>query len=148
MPFTTTLISPPAWVNSMTRRRTSAIQSMFSVPLSVEIFAPAERASQSTGHRIRRASSSAAAMRRHSGSASDPSSRLGSPRSSTRAIPSGWRAVKFRITPAMMLAWFWPNGRSTGTSRPSPSRSCSTNSPGGNCPPAASRPGASMRTSS
>ncbi len=35
----------------------------------------------------------------------------------------------------MTLAWFWPNGRSTGTSRPSPSRSCSTNSPGGNCPP-------------
>ncbi len=148
MPFTTTLISPPSWVKSMMRRSTRAIQSMFSVPLSVEILAPAERASQSTGQRISRARSRAAAILRHSGSASEPSSRLGSPSSSTRAIPSGWRAVKLRMTPAMTLAVFFPNGRSTGTRRPSPSRSCSTNSPGGNCPGAASRPGASMRTSS
>ena len=50
MPVTTTLISPPAWVNSTIRRRTSAIQSMFSVPLSIAILAPAESANHSSGN--------------------------------------------------------------------------------------------------
>ena len=49
MPATTTLISPPAWVNSMIRRSTAAIQSMFSVPLSIAILAPAESANHSSG---------------------------------------------------------------------------------------------------
>ena len=49
MPVTTTLISPPSWVNSMIRRRARATQSMFSVPLSIEIRAPADRANHSTG---------------------------------------------------------------------------------------------------
>ena len=89
MPLTTTLISPPAWVNSTIRRRAREIQSMFSVPLSREILAPADTASQSTGHASSRARSRATAIRRHSGSASEPSSRLGSPSSSTRVIPSG-----------------------------------------------------------
>ena len=50
MPVTTTLISPPAWVNSMSPRSTREIQSMFSVPESIAIFAPAETANHSTGH--------------------------------------------------------------------------------------------------
>ena len=39
-PGDTTFSSPPAWVNSTIRRSTAAIQSMFSVPLSIAIFAP------------------------------------------------------------------------------------------------------------
>ncbi len=89
MPVTTTLISPPACVNSMIRRSTAAIQSMLSVPESMAILAPAESANQSTGSCSRSAMSIAAMIRRHSGSASDPSARDGSPSSVTRAIPSG-----------------------------------------------------------
>ena len=89
MPVTTTLISPPAWVNSTMRRSTAAIQSMFSVPLSMAILAPAESANHSTGTRSSSARSRAAMMRRHSGSASDPSALVGSPSSTTRAMPSG-----------------------------------------------------------
>jgi len=40
MPVTTTLTSPPAWVNSINRRSTAPIQSMFSVPLSMAMRAP------------------------------------------------------------------------------------------------------------
>ena len=50
---------------------------MFSVPLSIEILAPAESAYHSSGTPIDSAMSSAPRMRRHSGSASDPTSRLG-----------------------------------------------------------------------
>ena len=50
MPATTTLISPPAWVNSMIRLSPAATQSMFSVPESIEIRAPAESANHSSGH--------------------------------------------------------------------------------------------------
>ena len=89
MPVTTTLISPPAWVNSTIRRSTAAIQSMFSVPLSIAIFAPAESANHSTGTPSSSARSSAAMMRRHSGSASEPSARVGSPSRITRIMPSG-----------------------------------------------------------
>jgi hypothetical protein len=64
-------------------------QSMFSVPLAIEIFAPAETANQSTGTPMRSARSSAATIRRHSGSATEPISRPGSPNRTTRAIPSG-----------------------------------------------------------
>ena len=49
MPATTMLISCPAWVNSMIRLRARATQSMFSVPESIEIRAPAESAYHSTG---------------------------------------------------------------------------------------------------
>ena len=49
MPATTTLISPPAWVNSMIRLSALATQSMFSVPESIEMRAPADRANHSTG---------------------------------------------------------------------------------------------------
>ena len=73
MPATTTLISPPACVNSMIRRSTAAIQSMFSVPLSIAIFAPADSANHSSGTPSSSARSSAAMIRRHSGSASEPS---------------------------------------------------------------------------
>ena len=89
MPVTTTLISPPACVNSMIRRSTAAIQSMFSVPLSIAIFAPAESANHSNGTPSSSARSSAAMIRRHSGSASEPSARVGSPSSATRSMPSG-----------------------------------------------------------
>ena len=49
MPATTTLISPPAWVNVMIRRSARATQSMFSVPLSIEMRAPEDSANHSTG---------------------------------------------------------------------------------------------------
>ena len=73
IPATTMLISPPAWVNSTIRLSAAATQSMFSVPESIEIRAPAESANHSTGTPIRSARSSAAMTRAHSGSASAPS---------------------------------------------------------------------------
>ena len=51
MPVTMMLTSPPAWVNSISRRRVSAIQSMFSVPESMAISAPEDTAYHSTGSR-------------------------------------------------------------------------------------------------
>ena len=146
-PVTTRLISPPACVNVTIRRSTRAIQSMFSVPLSIEIRAPADTANQSTGTPSASARSMAAAIRRHSGSASAPMARLGSPSSTTRCMPSGCRAVKVRTTPTTTFARFSPGGRVTGTSAPPASRSCSWNSPGGT-PTAEFLGGASIRTSS
>ena len=49
MPVTTMLTSPPAWVNSISRRSTAPIQSMFSVPLSMAMRAPDDSANHSTG---------------------------------------------------------------------------------------------------
>ena len=49
MPETMTLISPPPWVNVTIRRSARATPSMFSVPLSIEIFAPEDRVNHSTG---------------------------------------------------------------------------------------------------
>src|ERR1035438_5664177 len=89
MPVTTTLISPPSWVNSMIPRSTRETQSMVSVPESIAIFAPAEMANHSTGACNRRARSMAARTRRHSGSAIAPSALVGSPSSTTRRMPSG-----------------------------------------------------------
>ena len=63
MPATTTLTSPPSWVNVTIRCRARATQSMFSVPESIEIRAPAESANHSTGTDIRSARSSAAMIR-------------------------------------------------------------------------------------
>jgi len=62
---------------------------MFSVPLSMEILAPAETANHSSGTPSLSARSMPARMRWHSGWASEPMARLGSPRSTTRSIPSG-----------------------------------------------------------
>ena len=62
---------------------------MLSVPESMAIFAPAESANQSIGSCSRWAMSSAAMIRTHSGSDSDPSAWVGSPSSVIRAIPSG-----------------------------------------------------------
>ncbi len=73
----------------MIRRSTAAIQSMFSVPESIAIIAPAESANHSAGTRSSSARSRAAMIRLHSGSASEPSARVGSPKSATRSIPSG-----------------------------------------------------------
>ena len=70
IPLINRFTSPPACVNSINRRRTRAIQSMFSTPLSIEIFAPAEIGNHSTGKPCSAAISSAATIRRHSGSAS------------------------------------------------------------------------------
>jgi hypothetical protein len=109
-------------------RSTSEIQSMFSVPLSIEILAPAESANHSSGTPIFSASESAALMRRHSGSASDPISLLASPRITTRVIPSGTLAVKLRITPTTMFACSVRRGADLDE-RAVSSRSCSTNSP-------------------
>ena len=89
MPVTMTLISPPAWVKATMRRSAAATQSMFSVPESMAIFAPADSANHSTGTPSSSARSSAAITRRHSGSASEPSARVGSPSSATRSMPSG-----------------------------------------------------------
>ena len=61
MPATMMLISPPSWVNVMIRRSALATPSMFSVPLSIEIFAPEDRVNHSTGT----PSSSARSMRGH-----------------------------------------------------------------------------------
>jgi hypothetical protein len=62
---------------------------MFSVPLSIAIFAPAETANHSSGTPSRSARSMAAMMRLHSASASEPRLLLGSPRMTTRVTPSG-----------------------------------------------------------
>ena len=51
MPVTMMLTSPPACVNSISRRSVSAIQSMFSVPESMAISAPLHTANHSTGRR-------------------------------------------------------------------------------------------------
>ena len=59
----------------------------------------------------------AAMIRRHSGSASEPSARVGSPSRITRSIPSGWRSVTLRIVPTMMPASLVAGGRSTGHER-------------------------------
>ena len=89
IPVTTTLISPPAWVYSMMRRSARETQSMFSVPLSIEMRAPDDSANHSTGIPRSSARSSAATTRAHSGSATVPSALVGSPNSATRVIPSG-----------------------------------------------------------
>ena len=96
MPVTMTLISPPSWVNSMIARSTREIQSMFSVPESIAIFAPADTANHSIGASSLRASAIAAHTRAHSGSASAPSARVGSPSSTTR-----------RHALRVALAWPW-----------------------------------------
>ena len=129
MPATTTLISPPAWVNSMIRLSPAATQSMFSVPESIEIRAPADSANHSTGTCIRSARSIAAMIREHSGSETAPSAFVGSPQSTTRVTPSGCSAVGVVTTATRMPALFSPGGRSTGTSAPVSSRSCSTKPP-------------------
>ena len=147
MPVTTTLISPPAWVNVTMRRSTAPIQSMFSVPLVIEMRAPDDTANHSTGRPRRSARSMAAMIRRHSASAREPRLRLGSPAMSTRRIPSGMVGTTFRITPTTRLAVFPPGARSTGTRRPSSSRSCSSKSPAGKSDAAASG-GVSSRISS
>ena len=89
IPDTTMLISPPACVNSMMRRRTRATQSMFSVPESSAMRAPDDTANHSTGTPSWSARSSAAMTRRLSASAMDPSPLVGSPNSATRVMPSG-----------------------------------------------------------
>src|SRR5918992_317815 len=71
IPLTTTLISPPSCVKETIRRSAAATQSMFSVPESIAIFAPEDRANHSTGTCRRSARSSAAITRVHSGSASE-----------------------------------------------------------------------------
>ena len=90
MPATTTLISPPAWVNvDDPAQRPSRPQSMFSVPLSIEILAPDDSANHSTGSPRSSARSRAATTSAHSGSATVPSALVGSPNSATRVMPSG-----------------------------------------------------------
>ena len=129
IPATTMLISPPAWVKVTMRFSAAATQSMFSVPDSIEMRAPADSANHSTGMPRRSARSSAAITRAHSGSDSAPSDLVGSPSSTTRVMPSGCSLVGVLTTPATSAAVFWPRGRSTGTRSPSPSRSCSVKLP-------------------
>ena len=89
MPATTMLTSPPAWVCSTSRRSTRATQSRFSLPESMAIRAPADRANHSMGARIRSARSTAASSRRHSASVIEPIALVGSPSTATRVMPSG-----------------------------------------------------------
>ena len=131
IPATTMLISWPAWVNSMIRFRPRATQSMFSVPESIEIRAPADRAYHSTGTSSSSARSRAAMIRTHSASDTAPRARVGSPLSTTRRTPSGCKGVRVVTTPTMMPALLRPGGRSTGASRPVSSRSYSTDDPPG-----------------
>ena len=128
MPATTMLISPPSWVNSTIRLSAAATQSMFSVPDSMEIRAPADSAYHSSGTRIRSARSSAAITRRHSGSDSAPSDFVGSPSSTTLVTPCGCRRVGVVTTPATIAACSAPSagppaparGRRRGRARRSP----------------------------
>ena len=108
MPATTTLISCPAWVNSMIRLSALATQSMFSVPESIEMRAPAESANHSTGSPRSSARSRAAITRAHSGSATAPRARRGSPHSSTRLTPSGCSGVGVVTSPQIRPAVFSP----------------------------------------
>ena len=117
IPATMTLISPPFWVKVMIRRSARDTQSMFSVPLSIEMVAPEDRANHSTGTDSFSARSSAATTRAHSASATVPSAFVGSPNSAMRVIPSGWRGVGRDTMPTMRPAVLRPYGRSTGTKR-------------------------------
>ena len=72
IPSITRFTSPPAWVKLTRRRRTRAIQSIFSTPLSIEILAPAEIGEPFQGTPFSSAKSRAAMIRRHSASASAP----------------------------------------------------------------------------
>ena len=64
MPATMTLISPPSWVKVMIRRSARDTQSMFSVPLAIEMVAPEDSANHSTGTDSFSARSIAATTRR------------------------------------------------------------------------------------
>ena len=63
IPATTTLTSPPRWVCSTRRRNTRATQSRFSLPESMAILAPADRANHSIGTSSSTARSIAASSR-------------------------------------------------------------------------------------
>ena len=89
MPATTMSTCPPAWVCSTSRRSTRATQSRFSLPESMAILAPADRANHSIGTSIDAARSIAASRRVHSASVIDPIAFVGSPSTATRAMPSG-----------------------------------------------------------
>ena len=129
MPATTMLISPPAWVNSMMRRRAAPTQSMFSVPESIEIRAPEESVNHSTGTPISSARSMAAMTREHSASATAPRPLVGSPAMAMRVTPSGCSAVGVVTFTTMIPALLRPGSRSTSTRRPDASRSSSTTLP-------------------
>ena len=62
------------------------------------------------------------------------------------ASPRGSARVRLRTSPTTMLARLVAGGRSTGTSCPSSSRSCSVKSPGGIAEPGCARCGASTLT--
>ena len=100
MPVTMTLISPPCCVNSMIRRSAAATQSMFSVPESIEIRAPDDNANHSTGTPSSSAMSSAAMIRRHSGSATLAERLRRVAQQHQRAsCPRGSAVVKERVRP-------------------------------------------------
>src|SRR5699024_9078139 len=134
VPSSTSLCSPPPWVNRTIRLSAVVTQSTSSVPESIAIRAPADNANHSTGTFIRSAKSSAATILEHSGSDNAPSALVGSPSSTTLVIPSGKRSVTVVTTPTTTAAVFCPLTRSTGVSVcPSGARSYSTKPP---CSPA------------
>ena len=113
----------------MIRRSARATQSMFSVPLSIEILAPDDSANHSTGMPRSSARSRAAIDPRALG-LGDGAQRLGRVAEQRHPGHALGVARRRRVTrPATMPAVFCPGGRSTGTSRPASSRSCSTNVP-------------------
>ena len=94
-------------MNSTNRRRTRAIQSVFSTPLSIEILAPAERANHSSGALFGgqvESGENAPVFRLRQ----RPKSFTGVAEQydMTRLIPSAYFGVKLQITPVMVLDVF------------------------------------------
>ena len=105
IPATMTLISPPFWVKVMIRRSARDTQSMFSVPLSIEIGgARGQREpldAVPTASRRGRARRPPGAL---SASATVPSALVGSPNNATRVMPFGVAGVGRDTTPTTMPA--------------------------------------------
>src|SRR5450631_1260149 len=128
IPASMMLASPPPWVKVISRRSALATPSMFSVPLSIEIFAPEDNVNHSTGTPHSSARSIAATTIAHSATATVPRAFVGSPNNATLVMPSGYFAVGVVTTPATTPAVFLPRGRSTGPNTPSV-KSCSVKLP-------------------
>ncbi len=118
---------------------------MFSVPESIEIRAPADRANHSTGTRMRSARSMAAMTRAHSGSATEPSALVGSPQQHHPGHALGV-ALRRRGDHADddPRPCCRPRPVDRHERRPSSSRSCSTNVPSGPASSATSSYGYTM----
>ena len=109
------------------------------MPLSMAMRAPLETGIHSTGTRSASARSIAAAMRSHSGAASEPMPTVGSESTSTRRMPSETFSVGVEITPKTTPLALRPKGRpitltARGDAEPA-SRSYSSKEPTGSDQP-------------